>query len=111
MEVRIKINGKTWTVAVVSPKEMKKHREDGEALAGLCVIEDRAIYISNDSITYNTIIHELFHSYWSSLHLEDTSDLSLGDIEEIAASMVADKADEMVRKARSVYKKLSKGEE
>ena len=110
MSFRTKINGDKWTIEVVSAREMKKHRDDG-TFAGLCVPEDKTIYIDEDCITYQTICHELFHSYFNYLYLDDTSNLHIADFEEIMATMMSEKGDEIVSKAKRIYKKLKKEHE
>lgn len=107
--MRTKINGKTWTVERVTEKQMKKEREDGEHIGGLCIAAERRILIAEDCVDYRTIAHELYHAYFSNLHLQDTNNIKLDDLEEIAAAMFADKAEEIVRQAKRVLKKLEKG--
>lgn len=107
--MKIKINGATWTVEVVTAKQMRKERDDGDHIAGLCIPDEKRILIAEDSIDYRTIAHELYHSYWSALYLNDTNELKLGDVEEIAAAHFADKGQEIIKKAKSVLKRLEKG--
>lgn len=108
-QVKTKINGNLWTVELVSSKQMKKERADGEHLAGLCIPDDRRILVAEDCLNYKTVSHELYHAYFSDLHLSDTNSISLDDLEEIAAAMFADKGEEMVKKSKSVFKRLEKG--
>lgn len=104
--MRTKINGVTWTVEVISSKEMKKHRADGDDIAGLCIADDKAIYIARDCLDFKTVLHELFHAYVSSLHLDDTNNIPIEEIEEIFASHFTEKAQTIVSKAKRVFKKL-----
>lgn len=107
--MKTKISGNVWTIEVLTPRQMKRHRADGDELGGLCVPGERAIYISDDSVDYITIAHELYHAYWSYLYLDDTNNVKIGDIEEIAAGMFADKGAEIVKKAKRITKQLEKG--
>ncbi len=109
MEVRANINGTRWIVKVVSAKQMKKQRGPEEPPAGgLCVPGEKTIYLDKDCVDYETIAHEIYHSYSSDLHLSDTNNMSLDDIEEVYAAQFAAKADKMVRQAKRITKELKK---
>jgi hypothetical protein len=108
--MKVKINGSAWTVEIVTTKQMCKERSDGEHLAGLCIPSEHRILIAEDCISYGNVAHELYHAYWSTLYLEDTNEIKLCDIEEIAAAMFADKGQEIVKKAKSVLKRLEREE-
>lgn len=103
-EVKTKINGTAWTVKVVNTKEMK--RQKAGDFAGLCVPAEKTIYIHEDDVNVSVITHELFHSYTSDLHLDDTNEMSLGDIEEIFAGLVTAKGEKMINQAKRLTKKL-----
>jgi hypothetical protein len=107
--MKTKINGSTWIIEVATSKQMKKERSDGEHLGGLCIPSEKRILIADDCVEYKVVAHELYHAYWSTLYLDDTNEIKLLDIEEIAAAMFADKGEEIVRKAKSVLKRLQKG--
>lgn len=111
MQIRVKINGDTWKIKVVTPKEMKKQKLADEAFAGLCVPSEKTIYIDNESIDMQTITHELYHAYFSYLYLDDTNSLKLLDLEEITANFFCSKAAELLKKAKVVQKKLIKLQE
>lgn len=108
--MKTKINGDTWNIEVVTTKQMKKERDDAEHLGGICVISKKLILISNDCVDYETIAHELYHAYFSTLYLADTNNILVEDFEEIAAEMFANKGEEIVRKARRTLKRLQKGQ-
>lgn len=90
---------------------MSKEREDGEDLAGLCIPKTKRILIHVDSVDYGVIVHELFHAYVSDLHLDDTNDMSLWDIEEIFASLFAAKGEKIIKQAKRLTKDLKKLQE
>lgn len=106
--MRVLINGDKWDIEVVSVKQMKKEREDGD-YGGLCIPADRTIFIAEDSIDLRIVTHELYHAYWSYLYLDDTQTMSVIDVEEIAAGMFTDKATMILKQAKSIHKSLSKG--
>lgn len=107
MEKKVKINGTTWVMKIVSTEEIQEIRDDGE-YAALTNADDKIIYFDKDEIDLAIVSHELFHAYASDLHLRDTHDFSLADIEEIFACMFAEKAEKIVRQARRIYKTLMK---
>lgn len=111
MQIRIKVNGDTWKIKVVTPKIMKAQKKSDEAFAGLCVPEEKTIYIDNESINHHVILHELYHAYFSYLYLDDTTTLKLLDLEEITANFFCSKAPEILKKAKTVHKKLLKLQE
>lgn len=113
MEIRRRINKDKWTLKIVTFKEMKKS-SGNPYTAGLCIPSEKVIYIREDSVEYVTVAHELYHAFWSYLHLNDTNNIVLDDAEEIGASLFAAEGEEMVRKAKrftKALKKLQEGEE
>lgn len=108
-ELDIKINGATWTVKVITEKQMLKHLDEDQDLAsGLTVLDDKIIYMDEEYVDYKTMAHELFHAYAADLHLGDTTDLSLDDLEEIYAAFFAAKGEKMSRQAKKIVKELQK---
>jgi hypothetical protein len=105
---RVKVNGDSWVIKVVDLPEMSTLREDGDELAGLCVPQERRIYILETCVDPGTIKHEVYHAYWSYLHLDDTNNLHVTDVEEIGASHFSAKGEEMIKKSKTIYKALKK---
>jgi hypothetical protein len=103
-EVKTKINGVSWAVIIVNTKEMKKQKVGD--FAGLCVAKDKTIYIHEDDVNIEVVTHELFHAYVSDLHLDDTNEVSLADVEEIFAGLITAKGEKMINQAKRVTKKL-----
>jgi hypothetical protein len=102
----IKINGTTWTLKLITAEQMaEEYDKEGEA-SGLCSPNEKVIYFVAADLEYSIVLHELFHAYCSDLHLTDTNDLGLDDIEEIFAGMFTAKSEKIIRQARRVYKQL-----
>ncbi len=109
MQLKCKINGTAWTIEVISAKEMRKQKTGD--IAGLCIASDKIIYLDKDGgVDYQIILHELFHAFASDLHLGDTNNMELDDIEEVFAGMFSEKADKIVRLGKRVFKQLKKME-
>lgn len=113
MKVRTKINGDNWKIKVVTQEEMREQKksDEGFEFAGLCVAEEKTIYIDEDSIETRVITHELYHAYFSYLYLDDTNNLTLLDLEEITANFFCNKANDILKQAKTIYKKLKKQQE
>lgn len=110
MTIKFKVNGQNWKIKTVTQKEMQEQKSD-DVFAGLCVPQDRTIYIDNESVDFQTICHELVHAYYYYLHLDDTTTLPIGDYEEITASWFTANAEELIKKAKQLTKELQKGKE
>lgn len=106
MEIRRRLHKDKWTIKTVTVKQMKKVNDGNEDAEGLCDIAAKTIYIREDHITYDTVAHEIFHAYWSYLYLDNTNNIEVLDVEEIGATFFAAQGEEMVRKAKSIFKKL-----
>ncbi len=109
IEIKRKINGVSWTFKVVTAKQMQKQREKDQPIAGgLCVPSERTIYLDDECVDYTTVTHELVHAYVSDLHLSDTNNLQLDDIEEIFASLFTAKGEKIIRQGKNIVKDLQK---
>jgi hypothetical protein len=108
MQLKFKVNGQNWKIKTVDADAMQE--EGAYDAAGLCMIEERTILIDHNHIDFPTVCHELYHAYFSYLHLDDTTELKIGDFEEITASHFAANAEEILKKAKELTKSLQKGE-
>lgn len=107
-KVRTRINENNWTVRTVSAEEMAEEREDGLEIAGLCIVGRKVILVEESSVTEQVVLHELIHAYYSDLHLGDTNDMTLDDMEEVAASLFSEKGEMLIAKAKKITKALIK---
>lgn len=108
MEIKRRLHKDKWLFKVLNSKEMRKVADGDEDCKGLCDIENKKIFIRDDSITYATVFHEIFHAYWSYLHLDDTNDIHVTDVEEIGANFFAAEGEEMIKKGKRITKELQK---
>lgn len=107
MQKRIKVNGTTWTLKLVTADELAELREGGP-FAALCSADEKVIYFDKDELSLTVVKHEIYHSYCSDLYLSDTHEITLSDAEEIHASHFAEKGEKINRQAKLVYKQLKK---
>lgn len=96
------INGDTWTIYLTSAEEtdMLEAEHVGEAL-----FYQREIYIRDGELTLDTVRHELWHVFLAYCYISDT-ELDYDSMNEITASLFADRAPMILRKADEVYTKL-----
>lgn len=107
-KVRTRINENTWTIRTVTAEQMAEEREDGLEIAGLCISDRKLILIEENNIEERVVLHEMVHAYTSDLHLSDTNDMTLDDMEEIFASLFSEKGEMLIAKAKKVTKSLLK---
>lgn len=106
-----RIGGHTWRYTLVTPEQMLAVSEDllgeeGSECPGMCALVDRIIYIRNDSIHHNVIIHELVHAFKDATH---TSTASLGEnqTEEVCCEIFAYNWWRILRLAHQIHYNLS----
>lgn len=107
--MKFKINDDNWNIKVVDVDDMLGHRDDGDCLAGLCIPSDKLILIEENSLDFQTVMHELIHAHWSYLYLDDTNNILSEDFEEIMCGFFVDKGEKILKQAKSIYKQLQKG--
>ncbi len=108
MKTKTSINGDRWTYRIVTTDEMAEQRDDGDELAGLAVPGERTVYIEENNVNLEIILHETYHAYFSYLYLDDTTELKLNDLEEITCVFFCNKSIEILKKGKEMYKKLKK---
>lgn len=103
---KVKILGNTWTVHL---KPSKYFSEIGhtQALALTSKDENVLLFRSDYKTTYQTVVHELTHAYFTMLCV-DSAKLKQGQLEEIACDLVAHHSKEIHRQSRLLFKKLKK---
>jgi len=107
--VKIRIVAQLWKIVLQTPAEF--NQTHGDAFAEAAAVTDAntwSICFRNDSISIETVRHELFHAYWEATLTKDCS-LTMDQSEELAAQVVGRYGEELVRKARKVHKYLIKG--
>jgi hypothetical protein len=93
------INGDRWKLQVVTGYQ---GQEDWSAFTAP---KERRILFLREELDLPTVIHELFHAYHSYLHLK-SSDIGHKDHEEIMAEFFGDRGEELLKHARSIWRKI-----
>jgi len=99
------ILGKEWTLRVLSEKYFRK--KNGGAAAAVTKVHKRRIELRPKFLDRETIVHELVHAYLYELCLHSTNDMSLADLEEIFAELMAKRGKELLDKADWVENEIA----
>jgi hypothetical protein len=68
--------------------------------------ETKELYFRRGHISLSIIMHELWHVYFSSLHLHDTTSICLSDLEEITACLFESRAEAIINNAKKLQTEL-----
>lgn len=96
-------NEDEWNIYLIEDDDNDISDEDAAAEVKF---ENREIYFRKNALSVNTVKHELWHVYMGYCYLSDATELSPHSMEEISASLYADKGDIMSRRATEIYEKL-----
>jgi len=99
------IMGKEWTVRVLSDKYFKK--KNGGGAAAVTKVHKRRIELRPKFLDRETIVHELVHAYLYELCIHSTNDMSLADLEEVFAELMAKRGTELLEKADWIENEIS----
>jgi hypothetical protein len=98
-EITMQIKGANWIIRVLS--SVKYEKIHGSDSYGITIILDRRIDINKRHLTPNTVRHELFHAFMSECNTE-SANLDTEQLEELAASIVADFAIDLIQKTDTI---------
>lgn len=97
--------GKEWTLRVLSEKYFKK--KNGNAAAAVTKVHKRRIELRPKFLDHETIVHELVHAYLYELCIHSTNEMSLNDLEEVFAELMAKRGRELLDKAEWVADEIA----
>lgn len=100
------IAGELWRYALVTTDQMTAITNDKEC-AGYCSIDSRHIYICDDSLNHEVIIHELGHAFFDQTSTL-AADLTADQVEEVMCEIIARHWMKIVLLARVIYENLSR---
>jgi len=102
--VNIKIKGDTWKCSVYDDEEFL--HKFGDGMAAFCQVDSKQIIFNEDDLTLQTVIHEVAHAYISYLHLIDSAELKVDQIEEIYCEMFAHDGPDILKISKRLFKSL-----
>ena len=106
----VNIKGDIWECKLLSKEDYSSLHDDSD---GITLPQKKEIHFhEGEEFNLDTVGHELFHAYWTSLHLPDKWKMKVEDVEEIAACMIAANLINLNTNVNFVYNSLSgSGEE
>lgn len=100
--IKYNFNEDEWTLYVIEDDDdVTTENANGAEV----VFEKKEIYFRKNELRLNIVLHELFHVYFGYCYLTDAG-LDAHQVEEVAASMFADKGELMFVKSKDILKKL-----
>ena len=94
----------TWTLYIIEDDD---DVVTDEGTAAEVFFEKKEIYFRHSELRLNTVLHELFHVYIGYCYLDHAS-IDFRQMEEIACSLFADKAETIINRAKDILKQLRK---
>ena len=98
------IRGEKWKAFIydeISYADL--HGADSEAIT---LPDEKQIHFMPDAVTRKRCLHELFHAYVSTLHLDAAEDLTNSDFEEALAYMFEEHMGKCLKQSLSLHRSL-----
>lgn len=105
LQLELSILGKGWTLRILSEKYFKK--KNGNAAAAVTKVHRRRIELRPKFLDHETVVHELVHAYLYELCIHSTDEMSLNDMEEVFAELMAKRGRELLDKADWVENEIA----
>lgn len=105
MKLNIFINGDKWKIKTLSKKKFTN--KYGKAV-GITFTNKHLIVIRDDGPIKETILHELFHAYFSYTCLSSTNSISAEDFEEVMAEFIALNLNKIQNSYKEIKKEFAK---
>lgn len=108
IKIDFKILSKKWQLRVLRGRKYNKKKERTGSL-GITFGWKRRIDIHKKALTFDrisaieNIVHELTHAYLAESGVDSTTELSVFDLEEIFAEMLAKRGRELLDLADKIY--------
>lgn len=101
--IREFFNEDAWVIYVIDEFDSITADEDAAAVTDF---EKKEIYFREPELNLTTILHELWHVYMGYCYLNDTTQVTLSDYEEITAALFSDKCKKILQTAETLLEKL-----
>lgn len=101
-EVKVLIKGATWTVKKLSLRKFNSLHKDKNC-PGLTLPADREIHLNDKLYTPHYIRHELFHAHVAESNTESMTNMTIDDMEELAASIISEHCFDIAKLADEIY--------
>ena len=108
---KFKVNDDTWRAILVTEEEAveldQELNDTNDGFNAITVLNEKCLFITEGSVTKETVTHEMFHIYVYYLHI-DSSSLTVVQFEEIIAEFLGANLDKFSRKRNTLYNKFKK---
>lgn len=105
LQLSLDVLGKPWTLRVLSEKYFKK--KNGNGAAAVTKVHKRRIELRPKFLDHETIVHELVHAYLYEMCLHSANEMSLNDLEEFFAELMAKRGRELLDKADRIQNDIT----
>ncbi len=96
--------GKPWKLRVLTEKYYKK--KNGNDSAAVTKVHRRRIELRPKFLDRETVVHELVHAFLYEMCIHSTNDLSVGDLEEVFAELMAKRGAELLSTAEQLHSSI-----
>lgn len=98
------INEDVWTVYLID--------DDDDVIADASSaaevkFQEKELYVRKGEISKEVLLHEIWHVFFGYCYLQNTVEMSLHDIEEVCASLFADRCEHMLNVTKEITDKLN----
>jgi len=97
-------NDDEWTIYLIEDGDDVIADEDAVAQTKF---DEKEIYFRRSHYTMIHVIHELCHVYFGYCYLENTTEITIADFEEIACTLFSHNADKIRTSSQIIYQKLN----
>jgi hypothetical protein len=92
--IKFEILNKEWVLRVL--KRKKYNRTNGNDSVAITDGWKRRIDIAPNGVDYETLVHELVHAYLVEMCVKTTNEITVSDLEEVYAELMAKRGRELL---------------
>lgn len=100
---KYQLNEEEWTIYLIDDEDEVIADENAAALT---LHPQREMYFRKGELSTANVEHELWHVYFGYCFLDDTSSITLGDMEEVSAAMFVRRGRLIQKHAETILKRL-----
>ena len=101
---KVKFNEDDWCIYLIDDDDDTIIDKENEAETDF---EKKEIHFRKSGINIVNVSHELWHVYFNYCYLSDTTEISLGDMEEITAALFSQKGAKILERSLEVLNGLN----
>jgi hypothetical protein len=105
LQLSFDVLGKPWTLRVLSAKYYRK--KNGRDSAAVTKMHKRRIELQPSFLDSETITHELVHAYLYEMCLHSTNEITVDDLEEVFAELMAKRGRELLDRSDQLREEIA----